>query len=101
MNIIRLENWSVTSGFADGVDERYIPPEHQAKSLQGNVYNHPDFADGTFIITGAIKEIKDGLVYTKRSVYKLGEVEADFVKWCHEQGCHIPTPEQPFLLKKV
>lgn len=71
---MRLENWSVT-----GSNDPYKVPELQTKQLQGQVYDHPRFADGMFITTSTIIRVEDGRVRTKSgSLYILGEVDPKY-----------------------
>jgi hypothetical protein len=73
-DIIKMENWSV------GTISPYASPE-MGSVLQGNVYNHPRFADGDFIITSPIKDYKDGLFISKTGhKYSLGKVDDKYEK---------------------
>ena len=67
----RLENWSATT-------------VHDYESLQGNVYGHPEFEDGTFIVACVISSVsEDGIVTTINGAeYILGEVDPDYEAEC-------------------
>lgn len=70
----KIENWSVTSN-----GDLYTPPELQIPVLQGNIYGHFRFPDGTFTTTSRIVGKALGwCVETKNSVYELGAVDP---KW--------------------
>jgi len=67
----RMENWSTTMMFG-------------YQSLQGNVYNHEDFEDGTYIVACVITSVsEDGVVTTiKGAEYVLGEVDPSYEEEC-------------------
>lgn len=95
MNNPKLEDWSVTLRSTDP----YAPPEHRQISLQGEVFGHPRFEDGKRITTSFVVEVNGPLVTTMSgTVYTLTYPNADYIKWCGENGCHIPTPEEPIKL---
>ena len=75
--MIRLENWSVTYK-----PDPWAPPELLPKLLRGNVYNHPDFADGSEITTSAIVEVTAirTVITNSGHEYKLGEPAEDYEK---------------------
>ena len=87
---MRLENWSTT-----GSDDPYRPPEQQTRWLQGEVYDHLYQQDGQRIRTSIIIGVDGRVVTTRNSVYTLGEPDPKFVEWCHENGHHVPTSEEP------
>ena len=82
----RLENWSVVVRPKDP----YQAPELWATILAGNVYGHskPDvFPDGSEINTSLVVSVKGREVKTySGSVYTLGKVDENYVKWCEENG---------------
>ena len=92
----RLSNWSLDS---DG--SLYDAPECRRIFLRGAVFGHPNprFEEGKRISTSHIKKI-DGCQVTTHSgsVYTLTYPNPDYVKWCQENGHHIPTPEEPIKL---
>ena len=91
---MRLENWSVTS-----VDGEYDPPECRRIQVQGDVYEHLTRPDGEYIRTSDVREVNGRVVRTRNSVYTLGEPDERYVNWCIANGCHVPTPEQPIVMK--
>ncbi|MHC4297965.1 MAG: hypothetical protein ACYS7Y_11730 [Planctomycetota bacterium] len=93
---MRIENWSVFGANADP----YQAPETQRVYLQGEVYGHPRFTDGEFVYTSHVVSVDGPVVTTKSgSVYTLGEPKPDYVEWCRETGCHVPTQDEPIKLK--
>ena len=75
---MRLKNWSVTSD----VDVRFTPPELMHYHLQGEVYGHPRFDDGIFVVTSRIIEINDKgdykeVITRSGSVYELYREDVD------------------------
>lgn len=71
---MRLENWSIVT-----IGSPYIPPEHRAKCLQGEVYSNPDFNDGDRVITSPISSASEDFVKTvSGSIYMLGVVSSDY-----------------------
>ena len=87
---MRLENWSVA-----GSAYQYTPPERQIRWLQGKVYGHPTRQDGRWVRTSDIVNVEGNVVFTRNSVYTLGEPDPKFVAWCRENGHHVPTSEEP------
>lgn len=86
-----LKNWCVRSDASP-----YQPPELAKIYLSGEVYDHPAFPEGKRISTSNIKEINGPYVTTNSgSVYLLDEPDPKFVKFCEENGVHVPTKEVP------
>lgn len=79
---MRLENWYIV--WAN--DEDYLAPELRHKRVQGQVYGHENFKDGTFIITSALMEINLGEMYVKtmNSCYDLGTPDPEYIKAINE-----------------
>jgi hypothetical protein len=91
MNYIRIAKWSITTH-----PEPYDPPECMRQFIQGDVYDHPRFPDGTRVTTSAIERVEGPYVITESgSAYIVGTPDPDYVEWCREQGCHVPTREEP------
>ncbi len=82
----RIENWSLGFSVAEG--NRYTPPERQAQSLEGYVYNHPTHKDGQYIRTSRIIQlnIEEGWVKTVYSTYLLGKPSAEYQKFLNERA---------------
>ena len=79
--MIKLENWSITARPRDP----YQAPELWGSVLAGKVFGHPEFQDGSPIWSSLIKEVDGRIVKTHSgSVYTLGKVSEDYVKWCEE-----------------
>ncbi len=90
-----LENWSVVT------TNPYIPPELDWIYLSGRVYDHEDIIDGTKIQTSRILIVNGPLITTTSgSVYKLGEPNPEYIKWCEKEKHHIPTAEEPIKVHK-
>ena len=88
---MRIENWRVI-----GTEDPYCPPERMSLSISGEVYGNPEFPDGLGVTTSYVKSINGSQVTTHSgSVYTLGEPNAEYVEWCRENGCHVPTSETP------
>ncbi len=88
---MRIENWSITSVGGD-----YDPPECRHMQVQGNVYEHPLHSDGKYVRTSDVRAVNGREVTTKHSgVYTLGEPDPKYIEWCRQQGCHVPTLEEP------
>ena len=88
---MRLENWRIV-----GTQNPYCPPECMSLSISGEVYGNPKFPDGDRIQTSYVQDIDgDQEVTHSGSIYTLGELNAEYVEWCRENGHHIPTPENP------
>lgn len=93
----RLENWSVGSNSMSP----YAAPETCSLHLQGRVYDHPRFDDGTPITTSSISlsGLTTPLTMRTRSgtVYQLGQISEDYCDWYKEThpGKEI-NKEDPF-----
>jgi|WetSurMetagenome_2_1015567.scaffolds.fasta_scaffold01970_21 hypothetical protein len=76
-----IENWSI------GFDEYdpYKAPELQIPMLYGTVTGHKKIKDGTNIRTSRITNVEGRIITTySGSIYTLGQVSEDYVKWCEE-----------------
>ena len=95
---VRLNNWRVCSGY----ENRYRPPELSSIFLGGDVVDHPRLGTMKDITTSPIEDVNGNLVTTHSgTVYELGEPDPNFVEFCKQDGCHIPTKEVPikFIVK--
>lgn len=82
---MRLENWSLCFRGYDF----YIAPERQNISLQGNVYGHPKFEDGKFVVTSRVMDldISNGKAETySGSKYALGQASQEWIEWLKENN---------------
>ena len=78
---IKIRHWSVVGDNSNP----YNPPELRTAHLQGNVYGHPRFPDGTQVRTSAIKDVKKRTVFTQSgSKYVLGNISSRYREWLHE-----------------
>jgi len=73
---VRLENWSIIIDYPTP----YAAPEQAHEHLQGNVYGHPKFTDGTYITTTRIEHVDYDrqLVHTRNRHYHLGKPDAEY-----------------------
>lgn len=77
----RLENWSLRWA-GNEPDDVYKAPELRGMALQGVVYDHPDHADGTQLVTSPIMSVSGRAVQTRNTLYELGQVDPDYAAWC-------------------
>ncbi len=85
-----LEDWYM------GVNDPYQAPECYPRYIKGKVYGHSDHEDGTRIVTSAIRKVGGDTVTTESgSEYRLGSPSRDYVIWCVNNNCHVPTKEEP------
>lgn len=80
--MIRIENWSLCiRGYGS-----YMFPDEQRVSLQGNVYGHPKFKDGEFVVTSQVLDldISNGKAETRSREYVLGQANPDWISWLKE-----------------
>jgi hypothetical protein len=90
-----FENWSVVSDCGP-----HTPPECRTNQIKGKVYGNPGFPEGAQVTTSNIVKVEGAQVTTRTgSVYTLCKPNPDYVKWCRENGCHVPTPENPIKVK--
>jgi hypothetical protein len=92
---MRIINWSL-----QGVQSSpYDAPETRVVRISGQVFGHPKFYHGKRITTSNIVSINGCEITTlSGSVYQLGRPDEKYVEWCREQGCHIPTEEEPIKI---
>ncbi len=87
-----IENWSL-KGSGGGP---YDPPETRRYTVSGQVFGNPKFNDGERITTSYLVAVSGCEVETHSgSVYRLGRLSDEYMEWCRENGCHIPTPDKP------
>lgn len=95
---VKIENWSCTFIrcafiFLGQREGGQIYPSQMC--LQGNVYGHPRLNDGDFAVTGSVRNINGREVETNRTIYILGTPDPEFIEWCKQIGCHVPTDDEP------
>jgi len=90
-----LEDWAVV-----GNSNPYTAPENRTQSLKGVVSGHPFHADGERVRTSAIQEVCGNLVVTYSRKYILGNPNPEYVQWCKDNGCHVPTKLEPIKVNK-
>jgi len=84
---MRIEQWSATSR---DDDKFIVPPELQNVHIQGCVYDHSDYTDGTPIVTSkVVQKIDSEIITNSGSRYILGEPSVEYVEWCTENGYFI------------
>jgi hypothetical protein len=90
-----LHNWSVRANTLGPYD----PPETRRITVSGAVFHSLKFQDGERITTSYIVGVSGVEINTHSgSVYRLGTPNEDYMDWCRENGCHVPTPEEPIKL---
>ena len=71
-----IENWSIVSSGTP-----YTAPEMISACLEGEVYSHPHFENGTEVTTSQIIEIHGRTIYTiSGTKYLLGNVDPEYQK---------------------
>ncbi len=92
-----INNWALVVHPNDFEINKYLPPESQKYSISGDSVAHQKWVITSCIIkyNASTKSIttKNG------SIYYLGKPSPAYVKWCQDNGHHIPTEEQPFDTK--
>jgi hypothetical protein len=92
----RLEKWSCC--FTDA-ENPYLAPECRTIRLQGKVYGHPSFDDGSDVVTSRIVKTEGRTITTySGSVYVLGEVEPGYREWLAKNRPNW-DPENPITMK--
>lgn len=88
---VKIERWLTT---VEG--NPYLPPEAQEMRLYGNLPNgHPQNAERKTVLTSGVQSVTGNVVETYNTLYILGEPNPEFVKFCQENGCYVPTKEVP------
>lgn len=95
MNRPRIENWRLV-GDQQGL---YDAPETRRLQISGQVFGNPKHTAGKRIITSHLVAVSGCEIETvSGSVYQLGRPADEYVEWCRENGCHVPTPDEPIKL---
>jgi len=94
-NEVIIQNWRVVMG-----GDAYTPPECRTIKLNGEVYNHPSFPDGSNVTTSRIEKVEGRRVKTYSRWYNLGDPDPEYVDWCEENGIDPPTWENPIRFKQ-
>ena len=93
---MRIEDWSLCGGNSPWA---YASPEIQQRRLQGRLFGHPRFEDGEQVTTSNLVHINGYTVFTHNgSQYFLGAPNVEYVEWCRETDCHVPSSEEPIKL---
>jgi hypothetical protein len=80
---IKLHNWSVIGSAVD----TYKAPELQTKKLRGNVFGHPEFADGDSVKTSTIVKVDGRKIHTRSgSCYTLGRIDQKYRNWMKQNN---------------
>ena len=91
-----LDDWSLVVGTSVDV---YSDPARQCRFLRGTIFHHKDHIDGKNLSTSCVVKIDGRFITTKSgSVYELGEPVEEYVDWCKQTGCHIPTEKEPIRI---
>lgn len=88
-HVIRIEFWSVCATSNDW----FLPPEANPLRLYGQLYGHPEIANGAHVRTGRLVRAQGKTVTVedvdeagRRSRYEvvLGTIEPDYLDWLKE-----------------
>ena len=85
MQTAKLENWAVVQGKSNP----YMAPEAIPRCLRGEVYGHPNFADGEMVTSSSLTFLQNGIGKTQNTRYNLGTPECDYVAWCITNGYNV------------
>ncbi len=82
--VYTLKKWYVRYNSEDP----YLAPERMMIMVGGEIYDHPDFEDGSNITTSTIKEVHQRYILTHSgSVYKLyGRPRKEYMKFLKDNG---------------
>lgn len=91
---VRIECWSAM----ESTNDPFVAPELKNIRLRGRVFGHPVKKDGDLVKTSYIQGVNGKLVYTMNTVYELGEVDPEFLKWMKMMGIEFNSDE-PIKMK--
>jgi len=91
-DMIRLENWGIRQ--CECVTP--IALEDKKYILYGEVYNHPRFNNGEFVVTTKIKSFKHikMIAKTMNNTYEMGIMNKEFGKYLIDNGKEIGDYEK-------
>ena len=84
-----ITNWSLVTD-RDNIDG-YMAPEQIQIHIRGIMNGKP-------IQTSSLLKTECKYIYTKNSVYELGEPDENYVNWCKNNNVYVPTKERPILM---
>ena len=85
MQTAKLENWAVVQGKSNP----YMAPEAIPRCLRGEVYGHPNFADGEMVTSSSLTLLEGGIAKTQNTEYELGFPEGEYAAWCIKNGYNV------------
>ena len=90
-----LDQWSIAPV---GLGPYQDPCLAKALACHGIVSGHPDFEDGTEILTSYVQEMdsREGVLRTASRVYKLGDMSPKYKRWRARREC-----EEHVVFKKA
>ncbi len=85
--LAELHDWSIVSDESNP----YLAPECRRTALNGKVYYHSHFPDGSSITTSPVVRAWEddlGIQYaeTKNTLYVLKDLDNGYIDWLNEQG---------------
>ena len=95
---VRIEDWSVQRG-PDRESDKYRAPEQRETHLHGKVFGHPNFEDGSTLVTSPMRRVVGREVHCASRVYLLGAPAEAYTAYCLEKGYQDPRLP-PFILDK-
>ncbi len=98
---VKLEQWSVSSLWPAWVAPNGSLPDCSQIRLSGAVYGYDRFDDGERVSSSVILNVQGRRIETMNTIYMLGDIDPKYYEWCVEQGCHIPTDEEPILTERL
>lgn len=83
MSMPILEDWAIITDH-----DPLLAPELRKMRLSGKVFNRQGFEDGTEVVTSSVQmiDLKNNIVKTKNTEYKLGKPSEEYLKWLEKNG---------------
>jgi len=93
---IRIERWSTTL-----LGDSFKAPEQRSLCIHGEVHGHPNFADGTFVVTSAVVKTMGRTVRVEEGYeIVLGGEDPAWIGWMESQGIRF-DPENPIKSRRA
>lgn len=95
---VRLEQWSISGLWPGWQAPNGSQPDYLEIKLNGEVYGHDRFDDGERVSSSVILNVQGRKIETHNTIYILGEIDPKYLQWCIDQGCHVPTVDEPIIV---
>lgn len=98
---VKMEQWSVSGCWPLGgywMSPNGSDPSCDPIRLSGAVIGRKGFIDGKRVYSSVIQNVQGNRIETHNTIYILGEIDPKYLEWCIDQGCYVPTKDEPIRI---